>query len=358
MEYDLGDRSFDVKILLVNHERSARRIRLSVAGLGQDLDGTPRFLEPAEATEDIALDRNEVVLAAGARADVRVTGQIPADDRALYAAVVAEFEPLEERDVSVDVVSRVASLFLLRGPKPWEREVDVVDVGLLPGSDKAPLPLYAAVDNIGNVHVKPRGRIEILQKGRLLGSVDLRGETIIPGFTRRLVAQWRPPKGLTGRVKLRGVLRNPRAVGIGYVDFSDGAPRRPGADIANLVARDEGGAHVELILTNTGTTPIEPTVTVEASRGGFAAGSDDLRQRTLNVGESRKLTWERDLEAGTYLITARAMLGDKLLDEAVTGVEMNSATVLRWVALAALAVSLLGLVGFLWWRKRSLAAER
>ncbi len=344
-ERDLPARDFSIRILVVNHERGARRIALSIAGLGHDLDGTPRFLEPAPATEAITPSDDEFTLEAGQRQELVLEGAIPTGERAVYAAAIAEFEPLARRRAAVEVTSRVASLFLLRGPKPWREKVRVVDVGVLPAAKNRPLPLYAAIRNVGNVHVKPRGRIDISQNGRVLDTVRLTGETIIPRFARRLTGEWRPPRKLTGQVELHAIIRNPAAEGRGVIDFSRGEPDRPGAKITNLVASDEGGAHVELIVSNTGTTPLEPTVTLHASRGGFAAGSDSFEQDELLVGESRTVTWDPSLEQGTYLITAQATLGDKLLDEAVTGLRVESSNLLRWIALAALCV----VVGFFAW---------
>ncbi len=342
-EYDLSARDFAVKILLVNHERGPRDVSLSVSGLGHNLDGDPQFLEPAVATRITQLSASEFVLPAGGRREIIVTGAIPEDERSLYLAVIAEFEPPNETDGAIEIRRRVASLFLLRGPKPWRKSVNVVDVGVVAGPARGPgktLTLFAAARNDGNVHVRPTGYIDIFQDDRLLDTVPLKGDVIIPGFARRLTGRWTPPADLDGLVRLEAVLRNPAAAGSGTVDFSQGEAERPGADITDLSALDEGGAYVNLILTNTGNIPLTPTLTLTASEDEFERARETIPQEELAVGEQRVVEWRPDLEDGVYLITATASLGEELLAEASTGLQLGSpapgdgASILRWIALA------------------------
>lgn len=347
-EYDLAGKQVSVKILVVNHEDSARRIRLSVAGLGHDLDGAPQFLEPAAASGALRLSVRGVTLPAGGRREVILSGAIPRDAVSLYAAVVAEFTRLEQaRASTVEVRSRVASLFLLRGPRPWRETVEVVGVGILPGAAGRPLRVYAAVKDTGNVHVRPTGRVRILKDGILIDTVRLSRETILPGFARRLTGLWTPPAGLTGHLTLEALIENPTARGIGVVDLTGGSAAQPAAKIGSLRARDEGGPLVSLVVTNTGDVPIAPAVTLFASGGEVERARQILVQPTMAPGQSREVEWRPTLADGVYLVTAQVSLGDLLLDQDVTGLEVGGAAPGRTL-LIILAVVLLSSVLSLW----------
>ncbi|MDQ3646045.1 MAG: hypothetical protein M3345_03820 [Actinomycetota bacterium] len=355
-EYDLPGRDFRVKMVITNREPEPRRIHLSVSGLGHDLDGTPLFLEPAEATNHITLSlQGRFVLAPGEKRDFLVEGAIPPDQRSLYATIIAEFEPLEKKvGRQIETRSRVATLFLVRGPRPWVQELEVVDVGILPGPKRGPFTVYAAGKNVGDVHFTPRGKIEVFQDGRLLDVVPLQAERVIPGFARRLTGTWDPGRKLDGAVELRARFGFPVARGSAEVDFTKGSVQQPGMDIVDFVAR-EGRPRVELVLKNTGSLAIAPAVELTASENGSERARTVLVPDAIAPGELATVEWDPELADGVYLMRAHVTYEGTLLAEGAVGLQLGggSESPLRLVALGLLFLALLGLMLLLVsWRRR------
>jgi hypothetical protein len=323
-ENDLSSRSFSATLLVANHEGAPRRVTMSVTGLGHNLDGDPQFLESSPATEAISLDATQFVLDPGARREIHLHGEIPADAVSLYAGAVGEFGPVDApQGSSVAVRSRVATLFLMRGPKPWDESVAVVDVGIIPGDPGRPATVYAALRNTGNVHVSPTGAVQIFKDGKLLDTVKLTGATVIPGFARRLTGSWMPPAGLNGDVTLEAHIQNPGAQGRGAADLSESVGGGS-ARISRLTAIDDAGPLVELVVTNTGTTGIAPVIVLTAGEGTFERARQLFPQPRMEAGASREVSWRPTLADGTYVIRAQATLGNALLDEAATSLRLGA----------------------------------
>lgn len=323
VEQDQGTRIVSMRFQIANGEQSPRRITMSVSGLAHDLGGAPQFLEPAEATEALRLDATSFTLDAGERRTVTAIGAIPDGKPALYAAVIAEFAPTDG-SATADTRSRVASLLLIRGPKPWRQTVSIEDAGFLPGPSEGTLTVFAAVKDTGDVHVRPTGTARIVKDGVVLATLTLKPEVVLPGYARRLVATWRPPAGLTGRVTL-DVTTSPAARRTAAFDLGPNAARRPQVKIVNLRARDEGGAVVSMLLTNTGTVPVAPSVTVLAAQDNAERARTILVSKTIAPGRSAELEWRPELDDGVYVITAQARSGELLLDESSTGLRLGAA---------------------------------
>lgn len=358
VEQDLAGREFSIPILIVNHEEEPQRVTLSVSGLGHDLDGNPQFLEPAIATEVIDLSLSEVVLAPEERADFTAEGAIPESARSLYATVVAQFESVDApADAGlIESRTRVASLLLFRGPQPWRQTAEVVDVSLVPGERKRdPMTVFAAVEDTGNVHIRPTGRIRIVQGRRVLDVVQLTGQTILPGFARRLTGTWKPPRRLKleGRVDLHARIFDPDAEGSGFVEFTDGVVQRPGASITNLVARDEQGPLVEFILTNTGTIPLSPDISISISQDDQVEDSTEFAQAQMAPGAQEIVEWRPDVGTGVFLVNAEVSFEDQVLAKAATGLKIEDTGLPLWAIVVGALFLLLLLLGlFLLLRKR------
>jgi hypothetical protein len=346
---DLDQTKVIVRIALINHETGARRIFMSIAGLGHTLDGAPTFLPNDVVVDHMSVSERQFVLDVGERKELVVNGEIPPGKHGVYAAVIARFEPLDQDSGTVDVRTRVASLFLLRGPRPWKQTIEVVDVGITPGEKGKPLLVFAAAKDTGNVHVNPTGKIDIFKQGRFIDTVKLEGQTILPGFARRIAGEWNPKGKLTGRYTLKAHLRDPDATGSGVVDFTEeGEVERPGASIENLKA--DGGT-VSFELVNTGTTSIAPVTEIAVSQNHEPINSDVRNQDMLQPGDRVEVTWDPDLADGVYLITARAKLGNALLDEESVAWEAGGLDLALWLALALLLLILIALF-FIWLRRR------
>ncbi|HEX2240741.1 MAG TPA: hypothetical protein VHJ82_06335 [Actinomycetota bacterium] len=351
--HDLEGRDFALKIMVVNHDPVAHAMDLYITGLGHDLDGSPRFIDPAKERNAISLPVPQLVLGPGGRQELVLRGSIPAGRRSLYAAVVAEFQPPGEEATQLQVRSRVAGMFLLRGPKPWIKKVDVEDVGLLPAEEG--VTVYAALENTGNVHVSPHGRVRIYKDDVLLDTVPLPGQIVIPGFARRLVGAWVPPRNLDGPVRLETDIFGPEGHGSATIYFANGDAVIPSAEITNLYAHSEDG-HTEVVtlVTNTGETPLDLDLGIKASEEG-AVVRTERTVADLQPGESREVIWTPELDDGLYLIKARATVDGKVLDESVTGVEVTSA--FNWLLVIAI-LSLLANAYLLERLRRSRKARR
>lgn len=359
-EVDLDGRGFEFPLRFENHEETPRELVLSVSGLGHDLDGNPLFLEPALATEAISLSEDELVLAAGEARNVVVRGSIPAGERSLYASVIALFSEPGREGGQIEARSRIASLLLLRGPGLWEEAVEAVDVSILPAIGDGPLRVFAAAENTGNVHVSPAGKIRLVKNGRTLDVVDLPAQTILPTYARRLVGEWTPPRKLTGRLKLVAIIEDPDARGIGYVDFTpQGELAVPGMKIGNLVARDDAGPLVEFVLSNTGTIPLGPTVSMAISQDDRTVAETTIEQPRMEPAANEVVQWRPEgLEEGVFLVSAEVYFRQQLLDQAATGFKLDNNLPL-WVLVVggALLLLLLGAL-ILWLRRRRRRANR
>ena len=270
---------------------------------------------------------------------------VPAGKRGLYAAVIAEFEPLDVGEGTLRAKSRVASLFLLRAPKPWKQRAEVVDVGLLPGEEeKGPFPVFAAVENTGNVHIKPAGTVTARFEGKKLATIDVTGENIIPGFARRMLGTWDPPNDLTGIVQLEANVDGPKAIGLGEVEFFEGTLQIPGAKIVNLAARNRaGGPEVGFVLRNTGTRAFPPTVVFEAidrtTDDEIVAETRTIQLDEMQPGAEELVQWRpRRLEPNTYLVRARVSYEDRVLNENSVGLRIEGLGILPWLAVALLVL--------------------
>jgi hypothetical protein len=324
-ENDLTGRDVDGKVTLVNHEADPRRITVSVTGLGHDLDGSPEFLEHAAAAQQMHVNQTSFVLDPGASKDVAFTASIPANERSLYAAIIAEFAPLTPGAGQIEVHSRVASLFLLRGPKPWRQEVEVVDVGLIPGAPGQPVTVFAAAKDTGNVHIKPTGTVKIFKGSTLLTTTKLTAQTILPGFARRLTGTWTPDGPVTGKLTFDVTLFSPPVHIRKTIDFASGLTGRPAAEIQNLLAKDDGGPLVTMTIRNTASVPVAPSVVITAAQGKVERGRTVIVPKEILAGSSTVVEWRPELGDGAYLITAQLKAGDTLLDQAATTLRVGAA---------------------------------
>jgi len=322
-----GESSYEYPVEVRNCSDEVLEVSLSVSGLGHDLDGAPQFFEneTAEAALTLSPAPGTFTLGVGKKKVFDAGAVIPEGKKSLYAGIVAEFRrPGVPTGSSVATRTRVAGMLLLRGPKPWKQQVDVVDVTVTPAEDGSYL-VRAAVENTGNVHVAPRGTVEIRQGGTLLDTVKLDGGTILPGFKRGLAGTWTPPKNLDGKVKLTAETIDPRARGSATIDFSEGEAGVPAASITSFIASEVDGApYISVTLQNIGSVPLTPNIELLVQEGEF----DRMRQNfpmteQLAPGANRTIEWTPALGDGTYQITARATQDGALLDERVTGLRIG-----------------------------------
>lgn len=233
LEQDLTGRRVAVEVAFRNNGDVPVAVAFELAGLGHDLDGAPLFPADSPVLGQLRLDTAGATVAPGATRRVRVSGQIPAGSGGAYAGVLATVSPPPAVAGGVSVRQRLAGLLLLRGPKPWHEALAVEAVAARPLEGERTVQVFAQVRNTGNVHVRPKGRVDVVHEGRLLETVELRPEVVIPGYARRVGGPWTVPAGLDGPVELRATVEEPVAAsGTGTVTFGAGrlvVP--PGADL-------------------------------------------------------------------------------------------------------------------------------
>jgi hypothetical protein len=187
-EVDLDARTFAVDVIVVNNEAAPLDVSIAARGLAHDLDGSPILDEDPVMAAASGVEPVEVTLAGGAQHVIEVRGTIPDGRAGFYGSIVAQH--VRPGPAQVDTEIRVASIFLLRGPRPWVETTAVAAAGILTEADGVTDRIYADVENTGDVHLRPAGTVEVRQAGRALGTVTLAAEVILPGSARRLVGDW------------------------------------------------------------------------------------------------------------------------------------------------------------------------
>lgn len=99
------------------------------------------------------------------------------------------------------------------------RRVEIAEVAVPSLNMNGAVPLRAVLTNTGNVHADVRARFDIVQGGRVVGSVPLNAFTLLPGDRFPITAEWsRPP--LLGKYDLRFV-----------AEVADGSPLTKAASL-------------------------------------------------------------------------------------------------------------------------------
>ncbi|MGZ4128078.1 MAG: hypothetical protein ACXVEX_08025 [Actinomycetota bacterium] len=359
-EVDLVGRSYRTTLTLFNHDPTTYTIDLSIEALGHDLDGAPEYLPSSAVTGAFSLGAGSFSLAQGQKRTVSLNGAIPASERSIYFGVIAEYKGAnQQQGTSVETHTRIASEFLLRGPKPWTERLQVIDVGVVPGPEKK-ATLYAVVKNIGNVHARPTGRFTVYRGGRPIATLPFalnaahKPGAVIPDYARRYTAPWSPPAGLTGTFTVTATTAQPAASASKNVSFSEGRALAPDAKIANLSVQNRGGLTVDTAVTNVGGAALSGArLTLVATQDGrFERGRTVFPVETLRPGSTIEKHWAAGaLPDGAYRVTATLQQGTTVLDERVAGIRIGAAPTSRargpliWIAGALLLV----LFGLLFW---------
>jgi hypothetical protein len=348
-------------VVVRNCEDHTLQVTLATTALGHDLDGTPSFIEDDGVSAAMnARGLGTFTLAPDDTRTVRLDARIPSGEHSLYGGVTAEFNrPDAEEGSSVAVRARVAGMLLMRGPKPWVQTARVVDVGLVPLGRRR-FTVHAIVENTGNVHINPTGRMEISRDGEVIARIPLDGGTILPGYRRRLTGVWKPARAPDDRLRLVATISDPAARGFGAADFGIDGVRAEAARITNLSATaTEGHALIGVDLRNVGTVSLTPVVQIVLTEGGFERARRNFPLTDLLAPEeATSVQWSPELADGAYTVTARVLQGERLLDEAVTGLRVGEPPApgsrVPLLALAGfLLLIVLGLLLFLLWRRRS-----
>jgi hypothetical protein len=363
----LDDRRFSGTVRFTNNGNVPVRLELSLRELWHDLEGNHEFTDRPAIQNAFQLSVTTMDLAPEEQKPVEVSGTIPSDRRAAYLGVVANYTI--QSGSAVEERGRLASLLLLRGPKPWDDRFTITSAGLLGDGKTA----FAIVKNIGDVHVAPTGTIEIKKGTRVYARIPIgakvvggtmRGQ-ILPtcdgGCARRYTGAWKPPAALKGPLKIIVKLRSPPAQFETDVPYGDDGAAGPTASIALTTVTPD---RIVAVVRNTGTVTIErPFVQMQALQNGTTGRAlKDFPGDDLRPEQSRTVTWEPGpVPDGPYVVVAQARTGSRTLAEARADFRVGEPPATgrsgSGRALAVLALILLIVAGIfvilLWKRRRA-----
>ncbi len=365
-ELDLAGRSYSKAVTLINHDPVTYNITLSLAALGHDLDGAPQYIASSVVTNAFKLSATSFSLSKDQRKSITVSGAIPASQPSIYFGVLAAYERAgQTQGSSVETHSRLASEFLLRGPKPWNERLQIADVGALPGPGKN-VTVYAVVKNIGNVHVRPTGTFTVSTGNSKLVTLAFalnaahKPGAVIPGYARRYTAVWAPPAGLSGSFTVTAQTVSPAARASKTVSFANGRALVPDASIATLSVVDQNGLLVDSTIKNQGGAALTgASLTLVATQDGrFERGRQVLPLGSLGPGASADKRWNFGrLSNGTYQVTATLAQGSTILDQRVSGLRLGPGPTSSGRGLllgigGGLLLLLIALLFFFLWKRR------
>lgn len=170
----------------------------------------PKFLgdtDPFGAARWIEVPVKKVVLKAGEAKDILLKIKVSAlaEPGGHYAALFWSDQP--GKNVGIGSASRVASLFLFKIKGNIKEQAIIVSFDKK--STDWPLEFFVRMENNGNVHLSPRGTLEIFNwRGKKIKelAVNPMGQSILPHSQRQFNLVWpeeRPLSGLyAARVKL------------------------------------------------------------------------------------------------------------------------------------------------------------
>jgi len=365
-ELNLPGRSYETTVTLFNHDPTTYNVSLSLAALGHDLDGAPQYLASSIVTNAFTLSATSFSLGQNQKKAVTLKGAIPGSQRSIYFGVLAEYARAgATQGSSVETRTRVASEFLLRGPKPWDERLNIEDVGALPGPGTN-VTIYAVVKNTGNVHVRPTGTFTVSSPGHDLVTLRFalnaarKPGAVIPGFARRYTAVWAPPAGLSGSFTVTAQTLSPAAKLSKTVSFSNGRALVPDAKIATLSVASRNGVQVDSTVANQGGAALTGArLTLVATQDGrFERGRTVIPIDTVAPGASIEKRWVvGQLPNGSYQVTATLAQGSTILDQRVAGLQLGpggnggARGVLLGIGAGLLALLIALLIFFLWKRR-------
>ncbi|MCB9821065.1 hypothetical protein H6798_00810 [Candidatus Nomurabacteria bacterium] len=130
------------------------------------------------------------------------TINVPADAEpgGHFGVIIVSTDPQKVDLTGPSVVQEVGPLILVRVPGDTQEKASVVEFSADNFKQSGPIELITRVENQGNVHFKPQGKIEIKNMfGNTVTSIDLEERNVLPGTIRKLVNEWNPGGFTVGR---------------------------------------------------------------------------------------------------------------------------------------------------------------
>lgn len=209
IEKRLESRVHQEQILVTNSTDDVICCVVTVMDGGHDIDGRPVLLGSYPGELVSAFPR-EFVLASGESiaVDIIVSPYGDEEKRVLSPIIVFDFTPrssMNEANVMRASV-RVAVITLLTLPGDHEIRGQIRDMSVCQTDDGRTLEFAVVVDNLGDVHLRPKGDVRVVKQGLELCRLKVNTGVILPGFARILKARWNPKEMLSGTYVAQAVL--------------------------------------------------------------------------------------------------------------------------------------------------------
>lgn len=142
-----------------------------------------------DASEWITVNEPDFILQPKSRRIILYSIKAPknAEPGGHYATIF--FQPLVPEQVlspqNLYIIERVGTLVLLTVPGDITENIKIANFSVPHFSQFGPVPLTLSLENTGNTHVRPRGKIEIVNfQGKVIFAIPLNEGLIIPGTTK------------------------------------------------------------------------------------------------------------------------------------------------------------------------------
>jgi hypothetical protein len=150
----------------------------------------------------LRISPRELDLEPGERKEVKYEVAVPARAIGELVAMIS-FAPQAEEESTINVVFSVSLYVMIEGTEILKGEISKVDIRRWEREDSSDLRLAVLVENRGNVHLRPKGKIVIEDiKGKEIKEVELTyGWPVYPGKNRAYFGDWKGAGLKSGKYK-------------------------------------------------------------------------------------------------------------------------------------------------------------
>ena len=143
----------------------------------------------------ISIDKNEYVLPGKSNRTYKFDVSTPsnAEPGGHFGSIIFRTIPTESLSGSgASLAQEIGSLILVKVSGPTTEEADIASFATTKKIfEYGPVTFDARIENLGNVHLKPRGVINITNiLGRTVGTLELENKNVLPGAIRKIEGVW------------------------------------------------------------------------------------------------------------------------------------------------------------------------
>jgi len=171
----------------------------------KDTSGAPEFIDPKventtySLAKWISFTNEKITIEPGESAAFNFVISVPADAEpgGHYGAILFSTEPVQIQGSGAGLVSQVGSLILVRVSGNVKESAKIKEFKSDKGSyDRADVQFTTLVENTGNVHIQPKGTIEIKNLfGSTIATADVNSlsANVLPDSSRKFSSVWKDP---------------------------------------------------------------------------------------------------------------------------------------------------------------------